>query len=767
MQLKEVFQAIDRYLSRDEYLPFVVDVQNSRDQEALLERYCVGGNRRIWAGNYCATDELPRWDEILAILKEVAGVSIVTGITAFLKLQGEEKLRSSLRQLLNMSVAGRVVVITCQCDRYLQFADPRLGRLICILDSEKDPLPQIVFTDNEKYLPPACTAVMGVSKISSLLENKTADTIYVVTKKRRDDFPQSLIHFSCLESAYDLLVMRDSRTSALPRNTGTETQWAYALSQFEEQKNWDDVVEKHFGSVAALEYAFARYREFDENKKWLYFIALKLFGAANNWCLSTAANQADKAVDLLGAVYRCLLQKDRRDADFWDCYEARKSALRRLDNTEELEEYCKIVFIKGKEAIYYLTDNTQRERETIVEYLARHGAQLPPEELNEVLEHVYPALRNYLRPYRFEHELLNEYFQEYKYQKVFNQVFPAFLERVEEQAVKREYNSLLPARSSLIDSLNKDGAKLYFMDAMGVEYLAYILSICAEFKLFTHIKVCRADLPTLTSVNKEFLEPFATAGCEIVTYKKLDEIKHHGEENADLVKNTERPLYLVQELEVLRKVLEQVRNELASGKYQRVYMISDHGASRLAVLQNTENMLEMKEKGQHSGRCCPKSDCDLQPEHAADAGDYWALANYDRFKGGRKADVEVHGGATLEEICVPVIEITPSNQAVEIYLLSPEAQSAVPGDVPEVKVSFRKKMALKIFATQVLRNVTIEVDGKAYTCEELGGNMYLAQMPDLKKAGTYYASVNSDGNLIAEKLPFKIKKEGLTGNDVL
>lgn len=37
-------------------------------------------------------------------------------------------------------------------------------------------------------------------------------------------------------------------------------------------------------------------------------------------------------------------------------------------------------------------------------------------------------------------------------------------------------------------------------------------------------------------------------------------------------------------------------------------MIADHGASRLAVLHDTENVWEMAEKGQHSGRCCPKSE---------------------------------------------------------------------------------------------------------------------------------------------------------------
>ena len=46
------------------------------------------------------------------------------------------------------------------------------------------------------------------------------------------------------------------------------------------------------------------------------------------------------------------------------------------------------------------------------------------------------------------------------------------------------------------------------------------------------------------------------------------------------------------------------------------------------------------------------------------------LANYDRFKGGRPANVEVHGGATLEETVVPIIELTLKPEKTDIYFVS-------------------------------------------------------------------------------------------------
>lgn len=51
--------------------------------------------------------------------------------------------------------------------------------------------------------------------------------------------------------------------------------------------------------------------------------------------------------------------------------------------------------------------------------------------------------------------LLDSYFQEYKYQKVINKVFPEFMKLVEEQAEKREFNLLLPARSEKLDAIPK------------------------------------------------------------------------------------------------------------------------------------------------------------------------------------------------------------------------------------------------------------------------------------------------------------------------
>ena len=768
MSLNQYIQRIDRYLSKDEGLPIVVDVQNEADQTEMVQHYYVGKNMLIPAIKYCAPDEMPRYEELLNDLATVDGVLIVTGVTSYLKLDGEQELQRFLRKLLSMSIKGHVVFITYQCRKYLPLDDQRIARRIVIVENSERKVPNIVFTSPSIPLPLNHDSIKGIENFAAMAESGSADTMYVVTEKSKDVFPHSLYNITSLQNAYDVLLLKDDSTRELPEEIGTSAQWGYAMKLFEYKSNWADVIDDEFGSHTLLEHIFSNYANFSADRKWLYFIALKLFGAKNNWCLTTAARKSSSVNDFKKQVYRCILDKSTDDNDFWKCYESRKVVLQQMGNpSSELISYCKVVFSKGINAICYLTDNTQKEQETIFAFLDQYGLEMDRNKLMDILSKVYPALYQYLLPYRFGNALLDQYFQDYKYQKVINKVLPEFVAEVEEQAEKREYNYILSPRTSVIESLNRKDAQLYFMDAMGVEYLGYILAVCRELSLITSVKVCVAELPSITSRNKEFLDLFVDAKYQTVSIKDIDDIKHHGKYDFDFYRNSKLPIHLIKELEVIRTALVKIRDDLSESPLQRVFMIADHGASRLAVLHDTENVWEMAENGQHSGRCCPKSDIDEKPDFAADAGDFWALANYDRFKGGRKANVEVHGGAALEELCVPIIELTYMAEKPEIALMPVDSVDFSIGDIPEIEVSFRKKAALKIFSTVSLRNVSLSVDGTYYPATDLGNNYYRVDMPNLKKQGAYYADVYSGENVIAEDLPFVIKKEGQKERNLL
>ena len=468
-------------------------------------------------------------------------------------------------------------------------------------------------------------------------------------------------------------------------------------------------------------------------------------------------------------MYRTILEIEPTDSTFASVYERRKAHLNAIGNPlDEVNNFCKIVQSKGKYALYYLTDNTIQEKELIFKLLNRYSEDFERAELFSILGRVYPDLCAYLTPYRFKNQLLDSYFQEYKYQKVVNKIFPNFMEVVEKQAVDRDYNIMLPPRSSVIEKIDVTNAQTYFTDAMGVEYLGYIVSRCHALKLMAKITVCRCELPSITSRNKEFWDVLSTERFPIITVDKIDKIKHHGEEGYDYSREDRKlPIHLIRELELIDELLKKIKTNLVSGSYQKAILISDHGASRLAVIHETENLWEMESNGQHSGRCCPKSEIDERPDSATDAEDFWALANYDRFKGSRKANVEAHGGATLEEIAVPIIEISNLSAAVEVKIM-PIDSTALFADIPEITVSFRKKAAIKIFATEKLTDVSVVIDGHVYEANPIDDNFYIVEeMAEIRRAKTYSVDVLAGGIPVATDLQLRVKKESGTEKNIL
>lgn len=415
----------------------------------------------------------------------------------------------------------------------------------------------------------------------------------------------------------------------------------------------------------------------------------------------------------------------------------------------EIENYCEWAISKGKYALYYLTDMSSTEINLIFKLLNTYALDFTKAEILGILSHVYPDLYKYLLPYDYKNDLLTRYFEDYKYQKVINKVFSEFLVLVEEQAIKREYNLLLPARSEKIESINMKRTLVYFVDAMGVEYLSYIMEKCKEKKLMAYTTLCHCEIPSITSLNKEFIEVFEKGGATFAPDKNgvkvLDDIKHHGEEDIEDGR-TALPTHLSIELQIIKDIIGKAYKKLQQNAFDRVVLISDHGASRLSVISNQENQHQMATSGIHSGRCCPKSESDVQLDCAIDGENFWVLANYDRFKGSRKANIEVHGGATLEEVVIPIIEITKPADKYEFEIIT-----------KKVIFSKRKKNAfIKIFSKTKLDEINVRItgiDGMLDASSSDGQNFTIA-IPEMKNSGDYKVDVYLRDNLIFGGLDF-------------
>lgn len=755
MNLNDAKKRIQNYLNSTKKWALLVDVQTKSDLAEIVDFFKIGDNKFPSMEELCSQDGFIKLDELYATVSNNSGNTFISGITGFLMFLGKETIKKTLKNMITTNISGHVVIITYQCKEYLSFSDPRIkesGRLIMV-DGKADRVCEICF------IAPALSGAFpgvyqGIQKIGYIIENCCYDSAYIATAMDKSFFSQSLYHITQLNNGYDILLGKDLRTSIVPQYFGSAEEWNYVLQHMGKHGNWSSVVAENFGSENNLTQALMGYELFDKQKKWLYFVALCICGVKDNEYLQLAVDKALNSDELMKSIFHTILTVDWKSEKFIDLCRQRKELIRMIKNTLPMTiDFCKVLSVKGENAIFYLTDLTQPEKEKIIAWLDTYGSNYTQEELISILTNVYPDLAKYLSKFRFQNELLDSYFERYKYQKVVNCIFPSFEAVVDEQSVKMEFVTALKPRTSYVDKLDIQNSQTFFFDALGVEYLGFIQQKCNEYNLSANITCARCELPSLTEFNKEFIETLTLKGCPISDIKDLDEIKHHGKNSFDYEKE-KAPIYLIRELEVIDNLLKKIQASVFGGEYSKAIIISDHGASRLAVLHGRENVWSMATKGKHSGRCCKISEIDSKPDFAIEESGFWVLANYDRFKGSRRANVEVHGGASIEEVAVPIIEITQKLTNIEAFIV----------DASKVLTLGAKEHAvIKIYVGINSNNIAIKLNGNYYHAEATGDSyIYSVNLKEYTRKGKFTFDIVNGNDVLAIEQQFEIKKKGMS-----
>ncbi len=252
------------------------------------------------------------------------------------------------------------------------------------------------------------------------------------------------------------------------------------------------------------------------------------------------------------------------------------------------------------------------------------------------------------------------------------------------------------------------------------------------------------ELPSITEKNKEFIQYF---GGKYKKIEDLDKLKHHSQ-IYDYQKRKE-PIHIFKELEIIDAELRRIESLLVQEIISKAIIVSDHGASRLAVIYERENdsVLELDEKAQHSGRCCP-TEINPNISCATYEDGFAVLANYERFRGGRKANVEVHGGATLEEVVVPVITLSRKPKNIEYCFTD-----------PTIILKQKDVATLMLYCNMPMNKPRIRIDKVFYDGEFVADQKHAKFiMPELKRSREYIAEVYDGDTSLSVSLKFKIQK---------
>ena len=696
--------------------PIVVDVENYADYASLRTSLCADASKAcIRVSDHTHGNGFP---DILGVLEaaDKADNSVVWGISQSSMLKGEEALVSDLRRIIDRSVRGHVFVVLTHCSGLLDkyFArDPRRDRRIVVVDGKRCDLPTIRFVRKGDDCDGA--HVDGMKGLLKKLEDMSGESmarnpvISVVMPYDAELFGRSKYAIQDHGDVFVVLVDKYVEIKRVAdKSWASCEQWEWLRGQSKSHADFSSLVAQRWGSTRDLcQQIDDVFHNQSSNERWLLWLAMRVFGEGSGTYLGFSLDQTTSCEAWIRRVYHALADVARSDDRFESFFAQRLELLKLLPaNSTEMQFYCQSVAERyGKDAVYYLSDSTDHERRQWMKTIDEND--WTDAEIEKAIAHASRELSYYIEPFVFDSHnshLKNDnislagdltyYFNRYKYLKIRNCIDDDFIEYVDKYAIERPYNKLR-CRSAVTRTIDKEGVQAYFIDALGAEHLGYIQAKCREYGMISDIQIVRCELPSITSINKEFKERFETRDV-----KDLDDLKHHS--TIYLYERCQLPIHLFEELKVIDKELRNIRDLLRSHGAQKAVIFSDHGASRLAVIYKHENeKIELEEKGKHSGRCCR---CEQNPnlDQAAYENGWAVLANYERFKGGNKAQVEVHGGASLEEVVVPIVTLTLRPEKVEYHLVD-----------QKVKYS-QGKVTLALCCNMPMNAPRIQIEGVFY-----------------------------------------------------
>lgn len=756
--MDQCFDRIEAYCQKEiTGHPLLVNTENAHDFQCLVKRMQLDGNKTcVFVHDYCGKG-LPQIDALFRDVKK-KGCFVVIGLSSYVMLLGKKRAEELMARLQELSVAGHVIVLLSHM-KEIRLArmqqDQHLSYRVLLLEGEPTTLPSIYLASREEN----SFGQLVLPNIQTLLEKLEqydpvgGETSFAVrTSLHKEVFSESMYSIRSSKGIYkELLRAFPVLKGDLEESWGTKEDWERFAQEWKECLSWGALAEKHFGIDAHFSAILEReYKQADAYETWLYWLLLKVQGASEDAYLSYALGKSRHWRDLWEHIFLSLSSLSFQMREFEKYCEGRKRLLEGQPIPATwVSEYQDAIAQKGRDAIWYLFAGTAWEEKMLFQCLADYD--YTKEEVMGVLKTHFPDLFAYMKSFTFTmHQkvperlvpLLTKYFDDYKWQKLMNHLTPDFKAQVNTLAEHRVYNQF-PIRSLALSQMKKENTMMYFVDALGVEYLSYISEKCKTYGLLLSIQVVHGELPSITSQNTEFMNP------GVINIKDLDELKH--ESQTYNYEKQKIPLHLVAELKAIDGVLQTIRDGLLMKEMKSAIIISDHGATRLAVLNDEEYGAEFivgESKGQHSGRCCQVEEDPGIPFAAYENG-YAVLANYMRFKGSRKADVEVHGGATLEETLVPLLQISlkPKDPMVEF-------QPAL--------VQLRKKEVgeLLLVTNFDMADPYIIVNGKIYRGKlDTHRRRAIIPLPDMKRTHDYMADIYDGDTLLKEQVAFHVKKE--------
>ena len=283
-----------------------------------------------------------------------------------------------------------------------------------------------------------------------------------------------------------------------------------------------------------------------------------------------------------------------------------------------------------------LTGITKIEKKYIVEFYALGKVN------NEYIEKYYNDLNAYIDNINFINGIdwVEKYFIEYKKSKINNKVSAQLHDILKEKNKNKDsfFNWYADTTFKEISDFNIDKEKTFWIDGLGIEWLGVIQNYAISKGFRCEFYLSKSKLPTTTDCNR-----FE----DIKKTDALDRDYIHKQSSYQYPKN------LIEEIDIIKDILDNhIHDDLT--------IVSDHGFSAFCSFQTKINSFVNDE---HEGRCAKVNeildDINYFSYDFPECGRYLVSLNHTSLN--NKTKREAHGGATPEEVIVPIIKIYKSD----------------------------------------------------------------------------------------------------------
>ena len=369
-------------------------------------------------------------------------------------------------------------------------------------------------------------------------------------------------------------------------------------------------------------------------------------------------------------------------------------------------------------AMKYMSPLTLSEQCLMVEWVGQGKI-----EKNDI-KNLFPELYAYLLPSSIKtgkgNGWTNEYFQEYCLSKVGNQETGSLAKKLKElngsQVSFETWRDGFKTVKTLMHN-RQDIDIYYWIDGLGVDWIPFMTQVIDKHKadgvFLNEIYVAASELPTVTSVNKTKLDELANG--------KLEKIG-----DVDKFAHTQKtyPAYLVKEFRIVEDAISKVLS-LYNGK--KIAFVSDHGISYMAQFGAGLNLAGVETD--NAGRCGHWLKGSAQTDNnyiVLDDGQTLCSLNNNSLSAKTPMGQGAHGGATPEEVLVPIIIV--SNQKNANAYSAKLQSSEIVASSPVVRYTI--KGLSSIDTPFVTYN---DVD---YALHNIGGDVYESERLNLVNTST-------------------------------